>query len=56
MILRLAALAAAILVVLLLATLRLLGQAGGLTGTVYDASGAVVPDATLTIVQKNTGK
>ena len=49
------ALAVALLAVLPLASLRLLGQGGGLSGTVYDASGAVVPGAKVTIVKADTG-
>src|SRR6266481_5233156 len=49
------ALAVALVAMLPLASLRLLGQGGGLSGTVYDESGAVVPDAKVTIVNTNTG-
>ena len=49
------ALAVALLAVLPLASLRLLGQGAGLSGTVSDASGAVVPGAKVTIVNADTG-
>jgi len=47
--------AAAMLALLPLASLRLAGQAGGLTGSIYDFSGGVVPEAEVTAVNVDTG-
>jgi TonB family protein len=49
------AFAAALVALLPLASLRLLGQAGGLSGAIYDPSGAAAPDAEVSIVNADTG-
>src|SRR5206468_10662539 len=50
-----AAVVPVVLVALSLASLRLLGQGGGLSGPIFDACGAVAPDATVTMLQPKTG-
>jgi TonB family protein len=47
--------AAAMLALLPLASLRLHGQGGGLTGAVYDFSGGVVPGAKVSVMNVDTG-
>jgi TonB family protein len=47
--------ATAMLALLPLASLHLQGQAGGLTGTIYDISGGAVPDAKVLVVNVDTG-
>jgi TonB family protein len=47
--------AAAMLALLPLASVHLKGQAGGLTGTIYDISGGAVPGAKVLVVNADTG-
>jgi TonB family protein len=49
------AVCAALLALVPLASLRLLGQAGALSGGVYDFSGGAVPEARITVVNNDTG-
>ena len=49
------AFAVAILALVPLASLRLQGQSGGLTGAIYDFSGGVVPDAKVSVLNIDTG-
>jgi len=50
-----AMMAVGLVALLPLASLRLLGQGAGLTGAIYDSSGAVVPKATVTIRNRDSG-